>query len=101
MTSSVDALRKLKAALPDLIGRTISRISVRQHDRGRTQLFLFFDDRTYYEFYCTAPIWGTRQMDVGDIESIGSRDYIPTHGALDVIDSKTAIIVKRPAVPPL
>jgi hypothetical protein len=101
MTSSVDPLRKLKAVLPELIGRTISRITVRQHDRGRTQLFLFFDDRTYYEFYSTAPIWGTRQMDVGGIESIGSRDHIPTHGALDVIDRETAIIVTPPATSPL
>lgn len=98
---STYALRKLKGVLPELIGRRISRITVRQHDRGHTQLFLFFDDRTYYEFYSTAPIWGTRQMDVGGIEAIGSREYIPTHGELDVTDSETAIIVERPAAPSL
>ncbi|MFI5242484.1 MAG: hypothetical protein ACHQRL_05705 [Gemmatimonadales bacterium] len=98
---SVNALQKLKDVLPQLIGRRISRITIRQHDYGRTQLFLFFDDWTYYEFYSTSPIWGTREMDVGDIESIGSREYIPTHGALDVINRETAIIVERPSTPPL
>lgn len=101
MTSSVDPLRKLQAALPDLIGRRISRITVRQHDRGLTQLFLFFDDRTYYEFYGTTPIWGARQLDQGGIESIAPVDEIPLHGALHVIDRDTAIIVRPAATPTL
>lgn len=91
-----DCLRKLQCALPSLIGRTVSRITVRQHDWGRSQLFLFFADGTYYEFYMGTPLSGIRQLDVGGIEMMGPTDYIPTQGMLDVLDSKTAIIVERP-----
>lgn len=88
--------RKLQSALPDLIGRTIIRISVRQHDFDRSQLFLFFADGTYYEFYMTGTICGTRHLDIGGIADIGPRDYIPLNGMLEVLDGETAIIVERP-----
>jgi hypothetical protein len=87
---------KLKSALPALIGCTIARITVRQHDRDRTQLFLFFADGTYYEFYMWSSLSGIRHLDVGGIEAMGPLGYIPTQGMLDVLDSKTAIIVERP-----
>lgn len=93
-----DCLRKLQGALPPLIGRTITRIIVRQHDRGRTQLFLFFADGTHYEFYMGTPLCGIRQLDIGGIEAMGPSDYIPTEGMLDVLDGKTANIVERPTV---
>lgn len=90
-----DTFRTLKDVLPLLIGRTIGRIVVKEHDRQRTQLFLFFTDGTYYEFYSTAPICGTRRMDVGGIEALGSAEYIPVGGTLDVVDRETATIVQR------
>jgi hypothetical protein len=88
--------RKLQSALPALIGRTIERITVRQHDRDHTQLFLFFADGTYYEFYMWSTVSGIRHLDVGGIEAMGPLDYIPTGGMLDVLSGKTAIIVERP-----
>lgn len=90
---------KLQSALPALIGRTIERITVRQHDRDRTQLFLFFADGTYYEFYMWSSLSGMRHLDVGGIGAMGPLDHISKGGMLDVLDSKTAIIVERP-VPP-
>ena len=91
-----DCFRKLQGALPSLIGRTITRIVVRQHDGGCTQLFLFFADGTHYEFYMGTPLSGIRQLGIGGIEAMGAADYIPTEGMLDVLDGKTAIIVERP-----
>ena len=93
---AITSFRKLQIALPALIGRTISRISVRQHDRGSSQLFLFFADGTYYEFYVHSSICGARQLDVGGVEATGCLNYIPEEGQLDVLDRNTAIIVERP-----
>lgn len=88
--------RKLQSALPDLIGRTIVRISVRRHVHDRSQLFLFFADGTYYEFYMTGTICGARHLDIDGIDSVGPANYIPVNGMLEVMDRETAIILERP-----
>ena len=67
---------KLKEALPQLLGKRICGAVVKQGDRSpRMQMFLVFDDDTYYEFYTDSTIFGTGGVDRGDIEHV--RQYIP------------------------
>ena len=87
-------LRKLQSALPDLIGRTIKHVVVCAHE-GRTQVFLYFTDGTYYELYGNS-VCGIRHLDVGGLEITRANGYIPVNGRLDVIDANTASLVQRP-----
>ena len=67
---------KLKEALPQLLGKRICGAVVKEGDRmPRMQVFLIFDDDTYYEFYTDSTIFGTAGIDRGDIEHV--RQYIP------------------------
>jgi hypothetical protein len=47
----MSALAKLPGVLPSLVGKTIERTMLVFHPDGRFQLWLFFSDGTYYEFY--------------------------------------------------
>jgi len=87
-------VRKLQSALPDLIGRTIKHIVYCEHDR-RSQVFLYFTDGTYYEFYGTS-LCGIRYLDKGGLEVSSPCGYIPVHGRLEVIDANHATFVERP-----
>jgi len=89
-------LRKLQSALPELIGRTIVRISVRQNEHDYSQLFLFFADGTHYEFYTAGAICGARHLYTGGAEAIAPPNFIPVNGMLEVLDRETATIVERP-----
>ncbi len=72
---------KLKDALPELLGKRICGAVVKQGDRSpRMQLFLVFDDDTYYEFYTDSVIHGTGGVDSGDIEYV--RQYMPDQTTL-------------------
>ena len=66
-----------KAAVADIIGKTIKHIVVKEGDRQpRSQVFLVFTDGSYYEFYsATAEIVGAGGLDVGGIEAV--RAYLP------------------------
>jgi hypothetical protein len=66
-----------KAAVADIIGKTIKHVVVKEGDRQpRSQVFLVFTDGSYYEFYsATAPIVGAGGLDVGGIEAV--RAYLP------------------------
>lgn len=67
---------KLKEALPQLLGKRICGAVVKQGDRSpRMQVFLVFDDDTYYEFYTDSTIFGAGGVDRGGIEHV--RQYIP------------------------
>jgi hypothetical protein len=89
-------VRKLQSALPDLIGRTIKHVVYCAHDDFRTQVFLYFTDGTYYEFYGYS-LCGIRHLDVGGLEVSNSHGYIPLNGRLEVIDANHSTFVERPA----
>ncbi len=89
------SLRKMQSALPDLIGRTIKHIVVSEHADHHTQVYLFFTDGTYYEFYGTW-INGLRHLDHGGIEMAGKSGVIPEMGRLEVVNESTTRIVERP-----
>jgi len=61
------SLRKMQSALPDLIGRTIKHIVVSEHVDHHMQVFLYFTDGTYYEFYGNW-IDGIRHLSHGGLE---------------------------------
>ena len=91
-------VRKLQSALPDLIGRTIKHVVVCEHDDHRTQVFLYFTDGTYYEFYGNW-ICSIRHLDVGGREVSSPHGYIPVNGRLEVIDANHSQFVERPTAP--
>ena len=67
---------KLKDVLPQLLGKQICGAVVKEGDRmPRMQVFLVFDDDTYYEMYTDSTMFGTGGVDDGDIEHV--RRYMP------------------------
>ncbi|MBK5189529.1 MAG: hypothetical protein JJD97_14900 [Gemmatimonadaceae bacterium] len=94
------SLRKLQCALPDLIGRTIEHIVVKELPDNRTQLFLFFTDGTHYEFY-GGWLDGTRHLDVGGLEISRNGGAGTTCATLEVLDSKTTTLTERPPATPV
>ena len=67
---------KLKDVLPQLMGKKICGAVVKEGDRlPRMQLFLLFDDETYYEIYTDSMIYGTGGIDTGGLEKV--RQYMP------------------------
>ena len=67
---------KLKDGLSQLLGKRICGAVVKKGDRlPRMQVFLIFDDDTYYEIYTDSIIYGTGGVDKGDIEHV--RQYMP------------------------
>ena len=67
---------KLKDGLPQLLGKRICGAVVKEGDRlPRMQVFLIFDDDTYYEIYTDSTIYGTGAVDRGGIEHV--RQYMP------------------------
>ena len=67
---------KLKDVLPELLGKRICGAVVKEGDRmPRMQVFLIFDDDTYYELYTDSTIYGAGGIDEGDIENV--RQYMP------------------------
>ena len=51
--------------LPQLIGKTLAHIVIKEGASGRSQLLLVFSDDTYYEFYCTVSMEGASAIDGG------------------------------------
>ena len=67
---------KLKDGLPQLLGKRICGAVVKEGDRlPQMQVFLIFDDDTYYEIYTDSTIYGTGGVDRGGIEHV--RQYMP------------------------
>ena len=67
---------KLKDVLPQLLGKRICGAVVKEGDRmPRMQVFLIFDDDTYYELYTDSAIYGTAGVDTGGIDEV--RRYLP------------------------
>ncbi len=91
-------MNKLRSALPDLIGRTIEHLVVNDHGAGDRQIFLFFTDGTYYEFYGTH-LSGIRHLDKGGLEIPRQNGRIPVNGRLEIIDAEISELFERPPVP--
>ena len=67
---------KLNEALPQLLGKRICGAVVKEGDRmPRMQVFLLFDDDTYYELYTDSTIYGAGGVDRGGLEHV--REYLP------------------------
>ncbi len=66
-----------KAAVEDIIGKTIKHVVVKEGERQpRSQVFLVFTDGSYYEFYSgTGQIVGAGGLRDGGIEAV--REYLP------------------------
>lgn len=94
------SMGKLQSALPDLIGRTIKHIVVSEHEDLRTQLFLFFDDGTYYEFY-GGWLNGIRHLSVGDMRIPRAGGYVPAKGRLEIVNATMSTLTERPVVVPV
>ena len=96
------SMGKLQRHLPALIGRTIKHIVVREYGDNRSQLFLYFTDGTYYEFY-GGWLNGCGGVDVGGIECRNGSGYNPDFEMLEVVDANTTRYTGRPpraVVPP-
>lgn len=61
---------KLQTALPALVGKTIERTLVAEHQDGRFQVYLIFTDGTAYEFYGRDGINGARRLDRATLSQI-------------------------------
>ena len=72
---------KLKDVLPQLLGKRICGAVVKEGDRmPRMQVFLVFDDDTYYELYTDSTIYGAGGIDKGGLERV--RQYMPEQTTL-------------------
>jgi hypothetical protein len=61
-----------------LLGKRISGVVVKRADRPPySQLFLIFEDDTYYEFYCDSQICGAGGVDKGGLTDV--LNYMPEH----------------------
>ncbi len=92
------SMAKLQEHLPTLIGRTIRHIAFREYGDSRSQLFLYFTDGTYYEFY-GGWMTGTGGVSFGGIECRNGTGYNPNFAMLEVLDSETTVYTTKPAPP--
>ena len=61
----------MKGVFQDLIGKTITGVQVREDvNFHSTQVFLAFDDDTYFELYSDGRMNGIRQIYPGDMDTI-------------------------------
>jgi len=60
---------KIATVAPQLIGKTIAHIILKEGDSPASQLFLLFTDGTYYEFY-GGPLTGASGIDRGTLEDV-------------------------------
>jgi hypothetical protein len=66
----------MKSAAGRIVGKTIAGIIVKKgNGPPRSQVFLLFDDDTYYEFYADAKISGAGGVDQGGPDAV--RAYMP------------------------
>ena len=68
----------MKDAIKGIVGEKIKGVVVKKSDGvndPKSQVFLLFDDDSYYEFYSVAKILGAGGIDKGGIGAI--RGYMP------------------------
>lgn len=64
--------------MASIVGRRIKGVVVKERRREpHSQVFLIFDDGTYYEFYSSSMINGTSDVSEGGVEQV--RSYMPEH----------------------
>ncbi|MDQ2667267.1 MAG: hypothetical protein M3Z05_14805 [Gemmatimonadota bacterium] len=56
--------------LPDLVGKTIANVVMKEGTGPFAQLFLVFTDDTYYEFYSTESISGGGRLYSGGTPAV-------------------------------
>lgn len=54
-------------ALRQMIGKTIAHVVIKEGQSPKGQIFLVFEDDTYYEFYFGAPVNGAKAVDPGGL----------------------------------
>lgn len=71
-----------------MLGKRICGAVIKEGDGSpRMQIFLIFDDGTYYEIYSDVAINGIGGVYEGDIEFV--RQYMPEHGITFEIHAET------------
>lgn len=65
-----------KDAAKNIVGKRISSVVMKQGNRPQAQLFLIFDDGTYFEFYSDGGIYGAGGIDRGGLDEV--RQYCGT-----------------------
>ena len=80
----------MKEGIYEILGKRISGIIVKKAEESqpRSQLFLLFDDNTYYEMYSYSEIIGTSGLASGDRKNVlnyfqSSDRFIELDGYLD------------------
>lgn len=63
-------VRKLEAALPAILGKTIAHVAIAPQPHNGSRLYLVFTDGTYYEFYAIDSMSGARGVSAGGLEDI-------------------------------
>jgi len=69
----------MKTAVKSIIGKTISGVLVKESPDPTppaSQVFLVFDDGTYYEFFSNSKICGAGGIDEGGMQA--AKDYMST-----------------------
>ena len=60
----------IRSVLPQLVGKTIAHVVVKEGRGPSAQIFLVFDDGTSYELYSDAPIDGAAGLDGGGLKQV-------------------------------
>ncbi len=71
----------MRGSFDKIIGKTISSVYCRDNDKDpEGQIFLLFDDDTYYEIYAHGSLKGAGGVDKGSIENILNSSLPPGKG---------------------
>ena len=76
LVTMVTMMAKIEFA-KNIVGKTIKGVVVKESDwkNPRSQIFLLFDDNTYYEFYSASTIRGIHGIDKGGMDTV--KNYMP------------------------
>ena len=73
----------MKSGVQEIVGRRIAGVIVKEAiERPQSQVFLLFDDGTYYEFYGYEPILGTGGVDRGGCAEVLASVGPPRHDVI-------------------
>jgi len=88
----------MKEGIYEILGKRITGVIVKRAEESepRSQLFLLFDDNTYYEMYSNSAIIGTRGCVSGDRKNV--INYLQSSERIIELDcflDETGQIVKK------
>ena len=63
----------IKKTVKDLLGKTISGVVVKRGRDPEGQIYLVFDDNTYYEFWSQGEIHSTGRIEPGGMAEVKAR----------------------------